>query len=75
MLSVKPIWWLPIVLCIVLGFLSFIPVDTSEDGTFLPYQSLIPLAPISSLLIWFVGGGLSYLLGRWATGKPIRSPY
>jgi hypothetical protein len=45
------------------------------DGTFLPYQSLIPLAPISSLLIWFVGGGLLYLLGRWATGKPIRSPY
>jgi len=73
MYSVKPIWWIPIVLCIVLGFLSFIPVG-SEDGTFLPYQSLIPLAPISSLLIWFVGGGFFYILGRWATGKPIRTP-
>jgi hypothetical protein len=51
---------------------SFIPIG--DEGTLLPYQSLIPLAPISSLLIWFVGGGLFYLLGRWATSRPIHSP-
>ncbi len=74
MLGVKPIWWIPIIACIVLGIISFIPVDTSESGAFLPYKSLIPGAPISSLLIWFVGGGFFYLLGRWATARPIHAP-
>jgi hypothetical protein len=59
----------------IAGGLSLIPLDTSEDGSFLPYRPLIPLAPISSLLICFVGGGLFYLLGRWATTRPIRMPY
>ena len=72
MFNVRPIWWIPIAACIVAGFLSFIPIG--DEGTLLPYQSLIPLAPISSLLIWFVGGGLFYLLGRWATSRPIHSP-
>lgn len=74
MLSIRPLWWIPIAACVILGFLSFIPVDTSVDGTFLPYQSLIPMAPISSILIWIIGGGLFYMLGRWATTRPIRSP-
>lgn len=74
MLNVKPIWWIPIIVCVVVGFLSFIPVDTSQEGAFLPYKSLIPLAPLSSLLIWFVGGGFFYMLGRWATTRPIHIP-
>lgn len=74
MWHVKPVWWIPILACAVLGVLSFIPIDTSRDGTFLPYRSLIPLAPLSSLLILFVGGGLLYLLGRWATNRPIHAP-
>lgn len=73
-MSVKRVWWIPVVFCIILGMLSFIPIDTSESGTFLPYRSLIPLAPVSSLLIWFGGGGFFYWLGRWATERPIRIP-
>lgn len=73
MLKVKRVWWILILACIILGILSLIPSDTAKDGTFLPYQSVIPLAPISSILIW-LAGGLFYLLGRWATGRPIRSP-
>jgi hypothetical protein len=73
MLKVKRVWWIPILACIILFILSWIPLDTAEDGTFLPYQSVIPLAPISSILI-LLAGGLFYLLGRWATGRPIRSP-
>jgi len=73
MLSVKRVWWIPVVICIVLGILSLIPVNTAKDGTFLPYQAIIPLAPISSILIW-LAGGLFYLLGRWVTGRPLRSP-
>ncbi len=57
--------------CAVAAVLSLIPIDTSQDGTFLPYRSLIPLAPLSSVLILFVGGGLCYLMGRWFTGKPM----
>jgi hypothetical protein len=75
MWNVRSVWWIPILLCIIAGVLSFIPLDTSEDGSFLPYKPLIPLAPISSLLIWFVGGGFFYLLGRRATTRPIRTPY
>jgi hypothetical protein len=75
MLSVRPVWWIPIIVCIVVGIVSLIPLNTAEDSTFLPYQPIIPLAPISTLLIWIVGGGLFYMLGRWATARPIRSPY
>jgi len=73
MLKVKLVWWIPIAICIVLGIVALIPLDTTKDGAILPYQSIIPLAPISSILIW-LAGGLVYLLGRWATGRPLRSP-
>jgi hypothetical protein len=75
MLKVKLVWWIPIGICIIVGIVALIPLDTSEgaSGTFLPYEPLIPLAPISSILIWLLGG-LFYLLGRWATERPLRSP-
>jgi hypothetical protein len=74
-LNVRPVLWIPVVVCFVLGIVSLIPLDTAESGTFLPYKSIIPLAPLSSILIWVVGGGFFYFLGRWATDRPIRSPY
>ena len=74
MWNVKRVWWIPIIACAVIGVLSFIPIDTSQDGAFLPYRSLIPLAPLSSLLILFVGGGLLYFLGRWVTKRPMSTP-
>ena len=73
MLKVKRVWWIPIAIFIILGIVALIPSNTAKDGTFLPYQPIIPLAPISSILIW-LAGGLFYLLGRWATGRPLRSP-
>jgi len=57
----KQVWSVFIVLCIVVGFLSLIPLNIDEDGTFLPYQSLIPLAPISSILILLVAIGIGLI--------------
>ncbi|HEY48962.1 MAG TPA: hypothetical protein G4O13_02835 [Dehalococcoidia bacterium] len=71
---VKRLWFILILLCFIVGVISLIPSGAEGDGALLPYQSIIPLAPISSILIWLLGFSF-YLLGRWATDKPIRRPY
>ncbi|MBE0481265.1 MAG: hypothetical protein IBX68_09830 [Dehalococcoidia bacterium] len=73
MLRVKPVWWIPIGICIIVGVIGMIPVGAGES-TFLPYRPVIPLAPISSLLIWIIGGGFFVFLGRRSTDRPIRTP-
>ena len=74
MLNIRRGWWIPIGICIIVGIISLIPLNTGVDGTYLPYQSIIPLAPVSTILIWILAG-LLYFLGRWSTGRPIKSPY
>ncbi|MEE8471053.1 MAG: hypothetical protein V3S51_06970 [Dehalococcoidia bacterium] len=71
MARIKLAWWLPIAACIVVGIVALIPANTAESGRFLPYQSLIPWAPISSIIIW-LAGFLLYFLGRGATERPMR---
>jgi hypothetical protein len=71
MARIKLVWLIPVAVCILVGFLALIPANTAEAGRFLPYQSLVPWAPVSSLLSWLVGL-LFYLLGRDATNKPMR---
>lgn len=73
MLRVKLVWWIPIAICIIVGIVALIPRDTSVSGTFLPYQSVIPWAPISSILIWLIGW-LFYRVGRWAIQRSLGSP-
>ena len=66
----KPLWWIPITMCLVGGIVFLIPVADASGPT-LMYDSLVPLAPISSILMWLIGL-LIYLLGRWATNRPLR---
>ena len=73
MLSIRKIWWIPVIICIILGIVGILPIDTDGDGTLLPYKPIIPLAPISSILIWLLGV-LFYFIGRWYTSRPMRMP-
>ncbi len=66
----KPLWWIPIMMCLVGGIVFLIPVGDASGPT-LMYDSLVPLAPISSIMMWLIGL-LIYLLGRWATNRPLR---
>ena len=66
----KPLWWLPILMCLVAGIVFLIPVDDAA-GPNPVYDSLVPLAPISSILMWLVGM-LIYMLGKYATNRPLR---
>ena len=66
----KPLWWVPIMMCVLAGIVFLIPV-TDASGPTLMYDSLVPLAPISSILMWLIGL-LVYLLGRYATNRPLR---
>ncbi len=67
---IKPLWWIPIVTCLIAGIVFLLP-GGGTGPTLLPYDSLVPLAPISSIIIWLIGY-LVYLLGRWSTGRPLR---
>jgi len=67
---VRPLWWIPILLCFAAGIVFLIPADGATGPT-LAYDALIPLAPLSSILIWIVGI-LIYGLARWSTRKPMR---
>jgi hypothetical protein len=66
----KPLWWVPILMCFVAGIVFLIPVNNAAGPT-LMYDSLVPLAPISSILMWIIGV-LIYMLGRYATNRPLR---
>lgn len=71
MARVKLVWWVPVAACIIAGIVALMPANTAVPGTFLPYQSLVPWAPISSIGIWLIGF-LFYLLGREVTARPMR---
>jgi hypothetical protein len=67
---IKPLWWVPIIMCVIAGIVFLLPAGNTGP-TLLPYDSVVPLAPISTILIWIVGY-LVYLLARWATSRPMR---
>lgn len=71
MTRVKTVWWIPIMACIFAGIATLIPVDTAESGKFLPYEPLVPFAPISSAALWIMGL-LFFYLGRQVTERPLR---
>jgi len=67
---VKPLWWIPILICIIAGIVYLIP-SSSSSGPVLAYQALIPLAPIPSIIMWILGFGI-FMLARWSTERPLR---
>ena len=71
MARVKLVWWIPIAVCIIVGIVALLPADITASGKFLPYQSIVPWAPLSSIGIWLIGF-LVYILGREFTGRPMR---
>ena len=66
----KPLWWIPIMMCVIAGIVFLIPVEDSSGPT-LAYDAVVPLAPLSSILMWILGIFI-YALGRRATGRPLR---
>jgi len=70
---IKPFWFILVMLCLIVGIISLIPSGADGDGMILPYQSVIPLAPVSTLLLWLLGL-IFYVLGRRFTDRPIRKP-
>jgi hypothetical protein len=68
---VRKLWLLPILACFVLGVIALMPSSSGGSGELLPYQALMPWAPLTSIGIW-VCGLLFYLLGRQITERPMR---
>ncbi|MEE8373484.1 MAG: hypothetical protein V3R87_07200 [Dehalococcoidia bacterium] len=66
----KPLWWIPVMMCFIAGFVFLIPVGDASGPT-LAYDAVVPLAPLSSILMWILGI-LIYALGRRTTGRPLR---
>lgn len=66
---IKPLWWIPILMCLIAGIVFLIPVEEASGPSL--YDSLVPLAPLGSLIMWFIGL-LIYMLARWSTGRPLR---
>ena len=67
---IKPLWWIPILMCLVAGIVFLIPADDASGPTLI-YETVVPLAPISSIIMWLIGV-IVYMLGRWSTGRPLR---
>ena len=67
---IKPLWWIPILLCIVSGIIYLIP-SSDAGGPVLAWRAIVPLAPIPSIVMWIIGIFV-YQLAKWATGRPLR---
>lgn len=66
---IKPLWWIPIIICILAGIVYLIP-SGNASGPVLAWRAIIPLAPIPSIVMWVIGC-LIYMLAKWATSRPL----
>ena len=67
---IRPLWWVPILLCLAAGIIFLIPGGNGA-GPNPFYDSIVPLAPITSIIVWIVGL-LVYMIARWSTDRPMR---
>jgi len=70
--KIKPIWRVPVVLLVLLGILALMPVSYFESP-FFNYHSLLPLAPVTTVIMW-VMASVIYYIGRWITEREIKRP-
>ena len=70
--KIKPVWLVPVTVLFFLGLVALLPLGNFKSP-FFNYRSLLPLAPIPSLVLWLVAY-IVYRVGCWLTQKPIKKP-
>ncbi|MFP3975766.1 MAG: hypothetical protein ACLFVK_06050 [Dehalococcoidia bacterium] len=73
MRKVKPIWYVPTILLFLLGIAALVPVSYFPSPFFDGYHTLLPLAPVLTMILWILGC-VVYLIGRRTTQGPIKRP-
>lgn len=72
MRRIRPIWFVPIGLLILLGIAGLVPINRFQSP-FVDYFSLLPWAPVLTIISWVLAY-IVYFIGRRATQKPIKKP-